>query len=223
MSELSTDFTAIQETGKVRLSNSELHRRACSAVWEANHVVFESMPSLIAQIIEHEVWRDYQHDSFATYALDATSNGLGVNTNQRLWILRCSLDVHGKHIAEWADVLSAVEKMVKLIPVSERGSIALANGNSLESLAKNCPTLDNAKITYLPSRNKADDGHLMRLRKNHPELFQRIASREVTLIQARRELGVNSGNEPSLGRIKSAIGKLSPEELAELIEWLKDR
>src|SRR5262245_16225320 len=100
--------------GRVRLSDADLHRAVCKAIHEGNHIVFESLPVLVRQIIEHKTWHTFNKASFADYALDATSNGLGVNTNQRLWMLRCAMDVHGEHIKEWADVLAKVEKMVRL-------------------------------------------------------------------------------------------------------------
>jgi hypothetical protein len=214
--------------GRVRLSDNELHSRTSVAIQKGNHIVFESLPTLIAQIIEHKTWRTYQHKDFASYALDATSNGLGINTNQRLWILRCSMDVGGKHIKEWTDVLTKVEDMVKLVPVSERGSIAHFNGNSLETLAKNCPTLDNDRITYLPSRNKAEDGHLIRLHKNKPDIFKRVMRGELSLIEARREaksagvMGLHPDNHTDLKRTKQYFARLTPKERREFIDWMKE-
>src|SRR5262245_13955040 len=100
--------------GRVRLIDADLHRAACMAIYEGNQIVFDSLPGLVRQIIEHKTWRAFNKTSFADYALDATSNGLGVITNQRLWMLRCAMDVHGEHIKEWADVLAKVENMVRV-------------------------------------------------------------------------------------------------------------
>jgi hypothetical protein len=92
-----------------------------------------------------------------------------------------------------ADVLAKVEEMVKLIPVAQRGAIGGKdggfNGNSLETLAK-CPTQDTGKITYLPSRNKNDDGHLIRLRKNKPDVFRKVTSGEISMVEGRRAAGM---------------------------------
>ena len=209
--------------GKVRLSDSDLHRLACKAIWEFNDIVFESMPSLIAQIIENKAWRNYQHKDFASYALDATSNGLGVNTNLRLWLLRCSLDVHGKHINEWAEVLAKVEEMVKLVPIKERGAIGGKNGgfngNSLETLAKECGSSNTDRITYLPSRSGSNhDGHLVRLRKNKPDVFKRVVSGELSVVEARR--AADMGIKPTdLVRAKST--PRTEKKLAKQIEHLE--
>jgi hypothetical protein len=214
--------------GRMRLSDEELHRQACKAIWEGNHVVFESLPSLIARIIEHKIWRSYQHKDFASYALDATGNGLGVNTNQRLWILKCSMDFKGKHIKEWSDVLQRVEEMVMLIPVSERGSVTGFNGNSLEDLAKNCENSHNDKIMYLPSRSgPGHDRYVFSLRKK-PDVFRRLVRGELSMVEARREArnagveGMKVDAHTTLGRAKQYFEKLDAKERREFIAWMKE-
>lgn len=213
--------------GKVRLNNDELKRRVAKAIYEGDIVLFDSLPKLVADVIEHKAWESFDHDNFADFALDHTSHGLGVNTNQRLWILRCAMDVHGRHIREWADVLAKVEEMVKLTIKQEGGTVRALDGNSLEDLAK---TVDNVvhgdqKITYLPSRQKATDGALLRLRKNHPDRFQQVIRGETTarkaMTEARKAAGIKNGNESNLVRAKSAISKLTDEEREALIEWLR--
>jgi hypothetical protein len=65
----------------------------------------------------------------------------------------------------WADVLGRVEKMVRLEAVTSKektGSTSKFDGNSLERLAKNGTDQSQMKITYLPSRNKNDDGRKVR-------------------------------------------------------------
>jgi hypothetical protein len=212
--------------GKVRMSDAELHRQACKVLWEGNQIVFEALPTLVAQIIEHKTWRSFGKASFAEYALDATSNGLGVNTNQRLWMLRCAMDVHGEHMREWSDVLAKVEQLVKLIPIAERGAIggkeAGFNGNSLETLAK-CATSHTKRITYLPSRaGLGHDRHLLGLRKNKPDIFKRVVAGELSMVEARREAGLKVDRVTNLGRAKSAWRKMSSKERREFVAWLRD-
>lgn len=215
--------------GRVRLSDAELHKQTCKAIWEGNHVVFESLPSLIAHIIEHKTWRTFQHKGFASYALDATSNGLGVNTNPRLWILKCSMDFNGKHIREWTDVLDAVEEMVR-IQAAERGdSIRSFNGQSLEMLAKNVrDSAHDDKITYLPSRSGAGhDRYVLSLRKK-PDVFRRLVRGELSMSEARRKArdagveGLKVDTHTTLGRAKQYVEKMTSKERREFIKWLKD-
>lgn len=210
--------------GRVRLNDSDLHRAACKAIHEGNHIVFESLPSLVRQIIEHKTWRTYNKANFADYALDETSNGLGINTNQRLWILKCSMDWQGEHIKEWADVLGQVEKMVRLEAVTSKektGSTSKFDGNSLEKLAKNGTDQSQMKITYLPSRNKNDDGHIVRLRKNKPEVFKKVASGNMTLLEARKSTGIGVDAHTSLGRTKAYFRRLGAKERREFVAWLR--
>lgn len=213
--------------GKVRLNNDELKRRVAKAIYEGDIVLFDSLPKLVADVIEHKAWESFDHDNFADFALDHTSHGLGVNTNQRLWILRCAMDVHGKHIQEWAGVLAKVEEMVKQTIKQEGGTVRALDGNSLEHLAKNVDHVVHGKekITYLPSRQKHDDGHLLRLRKNHPDTFSRVLAGEMTprqgMIAARKADGVRVANDTNLGRGQSAFRKMTDEERKAFIEWLR--
>jgi len=137
------------------------------------------------------------------------------------WILRCSMDVHGSHMKEWAEILAKVEQMVKQIPISERGSIASFNGNSLEGLAKNCAGLHNEKITYLPSRQRGDDGHLIRLRKNKPEVFRKVITGEMTMVEARRAAGMAVAKNTNVGRAQSAFRMMTKKARKEFLDWLR--
>lgn len=210
------------DDSRARPSNRELHAAASIAIQKSNHLVFESLPSVIAQLIEHKVWRDFEHKDFGSYALDATSNGLGVNTNQRLWILKCAMDVHGKHIKEWADVLQAVEKAVKLWAKEEGKTVRSFDGNSLEALAKDGGPC-GPHITYLPSRQKHEDGHLLRLRKNNPDVFKRVVSGELSMVDARREAGMKVDKVTNLGRAQSAVRKMTAKERRALLDWMREQ
>lgn len=211
--------------GALRMSDADLHRAVSKAIWEGNHIVFESLPGLIAQIIEHETWKTFGHKSFADYALDATTNGLGINTNQRLWMLRCAMDVHDKHVGEWADVLLKVDELVRVQAKAEGKAIRSSefNGNSLEELAKRVPHGTQEKITYLPSRHQHHDGHLVRLSRNDPKTFRKVLNGELSVLEARRAAGMKVGHHTNLGRGKSAFSKMTPEERDEFIQWLRDQ
>lgn len=212
--------------GRVRLSDDELHRAASKALYEGNHIVFESLPTLVRQIIEHKTWKAYQKASFADYVLDETTNGLGVNNNQRLWMLRCAMDVHGDHIKEWADVLAKVEQMVKLYAKEEGISISSGknfDGNSLENLAKQVDNVvHSGRITFLPSRHKGHDGHLVRLRKNKPDVFKQVVRGELSMVEARKAAGMKVGNHTNLGRAQSAVRNMTATERRKFIEWLRE-
>lgn len=210
------DLVAVGKGGKVRTSDAELHRAAHKALWEANHIVFDSLTGLIRQIIANETWRAFGHTNFANYALDASTNGLGVNTNQRLWILRCSMDVYGDHIGEWAGLLEAVEAMVRLEP-------SRPEARSLELLAKDSPDA-SVKITYLPSRQSSHDGHLVRLRKSDSSAYRRVLSGKAALADVLREKRSKSVRQNDvLAYLRYHWNRASAAERKKFISWLRDQ
>lgn len=210
------DIVVAGKGGKVRTSDAELHRAAHKAIWEANHLIFESLTVLIRQIIQYETWRVFGHKSFASYVLDNSTNGLGVNSNQRLWLLRCAMDVYGEHIAEWAGVLEAIEEMVRLEP-------AKSQPRSLELLAKG-PSDPNAKITYLPSRQSSHDGHLVRLRKADSAAYRRVITGKATLsdiLREKRSKGVRQNDV--LAYLRYHWNRANAVERKRFLAWLRDQ
>lgn len=209
----------------VRLSNAELHREVSVAVRKGNQIVFESLPKLIAQVIDHKVWFDYGHKDFASYALDATSNGLGVNTNQRLWILRCGMDVHGEHIKEWADVTELVEGMVRLQAKTDGLKVRDFHGNSLELLAKKSPLAGiNERITYLPSQSGGGglDSDLFRLRRRDAGLYKSVLTRKVGLQEALEGARMQRRVPSTAERAQSLVRNMTAKERREFIDWMKE-
>jgi hypothetical protein len=207
------------DTGRIRNSDDALHRAAGKYFHEADHVQFRMLPAVIAQIIEYEVWktRDRRFESFADYALDTTSNGLGVHNDQHLWQLKCAMDIHDKHVKQWAQVLAKVETMVKAYVVADGKRVRDFNGNSLEKLAKEVAPGPKCRITYLPSRQTAaHDGHLIRLQRNHPELFQKVIDGEITMAEARKAAGLKVGKATPLEVIVRLLPKLSSAERQQL-------
>jgi hypothetical protein len=157
---------------------------------------------------------------FASYALDATSNGLGVNTNQRLWILRCGMDVHDRHMREWTDVLAKVDEMVRVQAVADGVPIRELSKIGLEALAKDVSDPGHGKITYLPSRQSEFDGQITRLRRNKPELYKRVVGGELSLVDARRSAGMKV--QTDMTRAKSLIRNMTAKERRGFIAWMRE-
>jgi hypothetical protein len=118
--------------------------------------------------------------------LSQTSDGLNISNNQKLWMLRCSLDVSEAHVREWAEVLSRVEEMVRLHVSSTPGSkIKDFASKSLEKLSKaGGGTPPDNVITYLPSHAGGVDREIVRLKARNPDLYRQVISRKVPLIEA---------------------------------------
>jgi hypothetical protein len=211
-------------TAQPGANDGELHRAAHKAIWEANQIVFEALPTVIAQIVKNDTWRSFGHDSFASYVLDATTNGLGVNTNQRLWILRCSMDVYGDHVAEWAEVLAKVEEMVRVQSAAD--GVKLNGSQSLEMLAKDSSDtrMLSGRITYLPSRQTGNDGHLMRFRKNDSGAFRRVISRQSSVTTVLREKRAkNVRQNDVLAYLRYQWNRATEEEQENFLSWLREQ
>lgn len=207
--------------GNKKLSPEGLHRAAAKALHDSHFVVFDRLPNLVAKIISEKTWRSFGHKSFADYALDATSDGLGINTNTRLWILRCAMDVHGEHVGEWTDVLSKVETMVQQWAKAEGRRLGSFQNNSLEKLAKD--RVLQHTITYLPSRSSGTevDRQLSKIGRRDKSLVKKLASGTLTLSQALKKVSVSRPNS----RLKQAqyrFAMLSPAERRQFLAWLGD-
>lgn len=203
-----------------------LHRRANEILFSSHGDVFSSLPMLLDQIIAQKVWvsRQKRFATFGEYALDQSSDGLNINNDQKLWILRCAMDVHGKHMAEWGDVLHEVEKAVRIYASETGRSIRSFNGNSLETLAKNVVTSHHA-ITYLPSMHKGDgalDGHLIRIRKKSESVYKKVVKGGLSLVEGREAAGLKVQKVTNLGRAQSAFEKMDDDERTTFLAWLRE-
>ena len=204
------------------LSPAGLHRATAKALNDSHFIVFDRLPNLIEKVIANKTWRAFGHKSFADYALDSTSDGLGVNTNTRLWILRCAMDVHGEHIGEWADVLSKVEAMVQQWAKVEGRSISSFQSNSLEKLAKD-RTLQHT-ITYMPSRSSGSgvDRQLSKIGQHDKSLIKKVADGTLTVTQALKKIGVIRPNS-HFKQAQYRFAMLSAAERRQFLAWLKDQ
>jgi len=211
--------------GKAELSDAELHRATRQAVAAADGAVFVDLAGLINQVIERELWKRYGFRDFAAYALSAGS-GLGIATDRHLFLLRCIMDVHGKHLKEWAGVLAQVDASVRVAARKQGKTInsLRANSHSLRTLARDRAA---AGVTYLPSYQRgpgALDGALVRLHRNKPDVFQKVIAGEVTLAEASRQRKPGDVEPSSFDRLRRQIERhvnfLTAQEKAKLRELL---
>lgn len=207
-----------------RLSDEELHRAARKYLLEIDAALFGNLPGIVSQIIEHKIWesRPGGFKSFAQYALAQTSEGLNINNNQKLWLLRCSLDVTGRHIREWADILAGVEEVVRLKISTDGSRVRDRDGNSLEELGKVTDTCPTDQITYLPSGARHGDRTILRLRRDNPRSLGAIASGKTTfagITQPRRDSDIH--RDP-VNRAIMYVRRMEKKDIARLIEWLRE-
>jgi hypothetical protein len=206
-----------------------LHRRVRDIIRGVHGTLFGDLPGLVDQLVRHQVWRGFGFKNFASYALaEVVDNGLGIISDQHLWLLRCSLDVrkHGKHVREWKDLLKAVDKKVRLIAEQEKRDIKSFDGNSLETLAKKRGGLP--ALSYMPSRagGASDDAALLRLARRHPAAFEKVAAGQLSIREAvaavkrpRQPAKQPAAPASALDRIKAAYRALSAADRAAFIDW----
>jgi hypothetical protein len=210
----------------VRYSDDELHRAARKSLHEGNHLIFRLLPATINQIIENKVWRSRARPfkSFGEYVLDQTSDGLGIENNQLLWLLRCSLDIYAAHVKEWASVLEEVERTVKVQAITEGKKLREFDGNSLETLGKFATDQSQSKITYLPSGNKNLDGNLIRLKASAKETYRKVLAGQISLREGVREAGLHRQdsdvNRDPVDRAIMYVKRMSKADIKRLVEWL---
>jgi len=112
--------------------------------------------------------------------------------------------------------------MVRLEAKTAGETIRSFDGQSLEQLAKNVSHVGHSKITYLPSRHSHHDGHLIRLRKNKPDVFRQVVKGELSMIEARKAAGMKVAKQTNIGRAQSAFRMMTKAERREFISWLKE-
>jgi hypothetical protein len=207
----------------VRSSDDELHKAARKYLLETGYTLFGNLPAVMRQIIEHEVWksRPAGFKTFADYALAQTSDGLNINNNQRLWMLRCALDVTGSHVKEWTEVLAQVDEMVRLYAATEGSKISEFKGKQLATLSKNGEDTLSNKITYLPSGGGGTnpDRMLLRLRNTRPDLYRRVVVGKLKLTDAARQAGVS--NYDAVAKATSIVKRMTPKDRKRFIDWLR--
>ena len=211
--------SAMQELAELNnLAEDELHLQATKHFNESQRLVFKLLPTLIAQIIETKSWNK-SYKNFGEYALDKSSEGLGVANNNMLWLLRSAMETEGKHAAEWGDVLNEVDSSVRVY--AKENKIAMKDLSSRLNIgeAKKIPTPDDSN-TYLPSRSSSNDGQLLKLRSQDEEIYKEVVTGKMSL----KDALPYKEKKPyiPLEFMKSKFQTLSMEDRAAFISWVEE-
>ena len=209
-------------TDSVKLSEEDIHTQANQCILEAQYLVFQKLPKIIEQIIEHEVWKEKNYKNFGEYALTQSSSGLSITNNHRLWLLKCAMDIHGQHAVEWGDVLNEVDGSVR--------TYARKNKIPIKELDKNLFALDSKHtnpdieetITYLPSRSKSNDGQLLKLRNNDQETYNKVVQGEVALKDALPAPTPRKQLAP-IESVKNKFKSLSDADREAFLAWVEEQ
>lgn len=200
-------------------SFEDVHTQANNYFLEATRLVYEVLPGVIQNIIEQDVWQEKNFKNFGEYALQPSSDGLNISNNQKLWLLKCAMDINGRHAVEWGDVLTEVDTLAR--------KYAKKNKIQIKNLSKNLNLADSPEeekadaITYLPSRSNSNDSQLLKLRQNDQETYTKVLNGEMSLKEA-----VSPPPRKQLHPIESAKNKfnrLSNQDRQAFIAWIEEQ
>lgn len=212
--------TITNEDG-VSLSDDELHAQAKQYINELNQIIFQNLPTVISQIIEHEVWkkRENAYNNFGEYALNQSSDGLGITSNELLWSLRSAMNKNTQHAAHWGDVLGEVDTSVRSYAKENKISIRELNGSLAENDNSTLELVQENRITYLPSHSKSSDGQLLKLKKKDPQAYDEVVQGKMKLNEAlpqtpRKKL------QP-IESVKNKFTSLSKTDREAFLAWIE--
>lgn len=211
----------ISNEEKPVLSDEELHVQANLYISEFNQLIFQNLPSVISQIIEREVWkkRNNPYKNFGEYALDKSSDGLGITNNEMLWLLRSAMDINTQHVAHWGDVLSMVDNCVRVYAKKNKISIKNLNNDLREQDNTNPNLYQENTLTYLPSRSRSVDGQLLKLKKKDPLAYENVIQGKININDA--WVKVPRKQQQPIETIKNKFFNLSKSDREAFLEWLE--
>ncbi|CAM2879311.1 Uncharacterised protein [Legionella steigerwaltii] len=211
----------ISNEEKAILSDEELHAQANQYIGEFNQLIFQSLPPVISQIIEREIWkkRNNSYNNFGEYALDKSADGLGITNNEMLWLLRSAMDINKQHVAHWGDVLSMVDNCARVYAKENKISIKDLNNDLREQDNTNPNLYQENNITYLPSRSRSVDGQLLKLKKKDPIAYEHVIQGKINLNDA--WVRVPRKQQHPIETIKNKFFNLSQADRNAFLEWLE--
>lgn len=200
-------------------SAKELHDALCDRFMRVEQDLFRGNIDLMRQAIERKIWRDMGHKTFSDWVLCLDTTGLAVHSNERLWMLRCTLDVDGAHAEVWAELLDRVDAIAKKTLKDAGRTQRDYNSKSLENIAKDDGS--SPIMSWVPSwgGGQSSDTHLLKLHRKDPKSLKQIASGKKTLLEVRRELGDRIDNATRPQKAQSALRLMERDEQVKVIMW----
>ncbi|KTD58126.1 hypothetical protein Lsai_1648 [Legionella sainthelensi] len=211
----------ISNEKKPIFSDEELHVQANQYINEFKQLIFQSLPSIISQIIEREVWkkRNKPYKNFGEYALDKSSDGLGITNNEMLWLLRSAMDINSHHVAHWGDVLSMVENSTRVYAKENKISIKDLTNDLREQDYTDPNLYQENNITYLPSHSRSIDGQLLKLKKKDPLAYENVMQGKMNIKDA--WVKTPRKQQQPIETVKNKFFNLSKSDRKSFLEWLE--
>jgi len=187
-----------------KLAQNEILCRDLAMALEKGEGGLRQVPMLVKLILEKDSWRErrignsrkrvVRFERFEDFVREKPLEGLGEDPALLLKVVRASGDVEAETL------LDAALKRPAGRPKGRAEIVDIINDSR--------PT------------GTSRDAALRRLRKDAPELHERVVAGEVTPHRAMVLAGFRKEPSP-LERAKKAVLRLSEDELAEFLEWVK--
>ena len=206
---------------KPGLAEDELHAMASHYINESNRLIFQELPHVISQIIEHEIWkkRTDTYKNFGEYVLGQSPDGLGITSNELLWLLRAAMNKGNQHAAQWGDVLGEVDTSVRMFAKEKKIPIRDLHRDLTEQDSISMELAPENTITYLPSRSKSTDGQLLKLRVNNPEAYEDVIQGKMKLKEAMPQ-PLRKKLQP-IESVKNKFSSLSKSDREAFLAWIE--
>lgn len=204
---------------KMSLPN-DLHSQVNQYFMEAYNLVFQVLPDLIKQAIDDKIWLDRQFPNFGAYVLDASSSGLNICNNNKLKLLKHTMDIYGQHAGEWSDVLTVVDGSARQFAKKNKIQVRSLH-RSLDNEDINPEVNYKDAITYLPSRAKSNDAQLLKLRNTDQEAYHKVTHGQISLKDAFPKSS-RKYIEP-IESVKNKFNSLSSSDRDAFIAWIEQQ
>lgn len=221
--QLTESSTELTHENKPHPTADELHAQAKYYIGESNQLIFQHLPAIMSQIIEHEVWRKRtnSYKNFGEYALNQSADGLGITNNEMLWLLKSAMDTKTQHAAHWGDVLGEVDTTVRSYAKENKIPIRELNASLADQSMGNPELCQENIITYLPSRSKSVDGQLLKLKNKDPQAYEEVVQGKKDLKEACPQ--VPRKKMQPIESVKSKFVSLSKSEREEFLAWIEQQ
>ena len=191
--------------------SASLIRFAAQSLRFGEHSLFGVLPEAVDRIIERKAWREREPALADFGVLALHPSGLAITNDQGLALLRAALDIKGRHVEAWADVLAAVDAAVKTYAAGTKHSVSYLREHKAEF-----PDV----LTYAPG-NGSFDRRLLNLRSTDKVTFRQVVQGEKSINDVLRRPKTLGPANP-LVRIKSAWRGASDAERRQFLSWLNE-
>ena len=207
--------------------NGQVVQSLCLAYFDIT-ANLENLPGLIVKAVREDCWREFvidatkdeiKFDNFEEFV--AAKPPVGLDASMRTLRNVCRDD---------AKAISAIDAVCQRkdgnpTGTNQHGTVDNINSSSEENMSEDflesLKDLDNPPEKEKRPTGTSQAGTIRRLRKDNPELHEKVMEGEMSANAAAIEAGWRKKPKP-LDQMKKAWSKASNEEKTDFLEWLKE-